>query len=71
MKPTDVRKKSQSELQKLLAEFSDELREFRFGMSGAQQKNVRRARTLRKDAARIRTIMSEQARGASVSNERK
>lgn len=71
MKAIDVRKKSQPELKKLLKGFSEELREFRFGMSGAQQKNVRHARMVRKDAARIRTVMSERSRIAPASKERK
>lgn len=60
MKPHDVRKKSETELKKLRTELSSELREFRFAMSGAQKKNIRRARTIRKDIARINTIVHEQ-----------
>ena len=60
MKTSDVRKKSQDELKKLLNELSQELREFRFGMSGGQKKNIRRARTLRADIARIKTVLNEQ-----------
>lgn len=60
MKPHDVRKKSETELKKLHIELSSELREFRFAMSGAQKKNIRRARTIRKDIARINTIVHEQ-----------
>ncbi|XKT74709.1 MAG: 50S ribosomal protein L29 [Patescibacteria group bacterium UBA2163] len=60
MKPTDVRKKSPDELKKLLNELSEELREFRFAMSSGQRNNVRRARTLRTDIARIKTVLNEQ-----------
>lgn len=59
MKSHDVRKKSPAELSKLLRELADELREFRFGMSGAQKKNIKRARTIRMTMARIRTVMHE------------
>lgn len=59
MKAQDVRKKSPADLQKLREELTVELREFRFGMSGGQKKNIRRARTLRKDIARIKTILNE------------
>lgn len=59
MKPADVRKKNQAELQKLVAEREAELRTFRFGMSGGHSKNIRIARTLRKDIARIKTIVHE------------
>ena len=59
MKAQDVRKKSQTELKKLREELTAELREFRFAMSGGQKKNIRRARTIRKDIARINTILNE------------
>jgi len=60
MKATDVRKKSETDLKKLLGELTAELREFRFGMSGAQQKNIRRARNVRREVARIKTVLNEQ-----------
>jgi len=59
MKAQDVRKKSASELTKLLGELQSELRDFRFGMSAGQKKNIRRARGLRADIARIKTILRE------------
>ncbi len=59
MKPTDIRKKSPEDLKKLLDELEAELREFRFGMSGGRTKNVKRARAIRADVARIKTVLSE------------
>jgi len=59
MKTADIRKKSEPELKKLMAELEEELRVFRFGMSGSRTKNVRQARTLRHDIARIKTVMTE------------
>jgi large subunit ribosomal protein L29 len=64
MKPADLRKKTDEELAKLIGECENELREFRFGMSGGRTKNVRRARVLRHDIARIRSIMGERSRTA-------
>jgi ribosomal protein L29 len=58
MKPADLRKKNSADLTKLLAELQAELREFRFGMSGGRTKNVKRARAIRADIARIKTILS-------------
>lgn len=58
MKPADMRKKSPEELKKLLHDLQTELREFRFGMSGGRTKNVKRARAIRADIARINTILS-------------
>ncbi len=59
MKPVDVRKKSTEELKKLLGELQGEIRDFRFGMSGGRTKNVKRARTVRADIARVHTILGE------------
>jgi len=60
MKPKDIRKKSTAELAKNIGELTSELREFRFGMSGGQKKNIRRARAIRVNIARIKTILGEQ-----------
>ena len=60
MKTADVRKKSQTDLVKHLHELVAELREFRFGMAGGAKKNIRRARTVRRDIARVKTVLNEQ-----------
>jgi ribosomal protein L29 len=62
MKAIDVRKKSPDELQKLLQELQGDLREFRFGMSGGRTKNVKKARSIRADIARIHTVLSEKTK---------
>lgn len=59
MKAKDIRKKSGADLKKEMGELVTELREFRIGMSGGRTKNVKRARAIRKDIARIKTVMSE------------
>ena len=59
MKATDIRKKSQAEVEKLVATMQAELRDFRFGMSGGHSKNVKKAKMLRKDIARMHTILKE------------
>ena len=64
MKPADVRKKSTQDLEKLLLELEGELREFRFSMSGGKTKNVRHARAVRHDIARIKSVIGERARNA-------
>lgn len=64
MKPTDVRKKSTQDLEKLLTELEGELREFRFSMSGGKTKNVRRARVVRHDIARIKGVITERNKNA-------
>lgn len=64
MKPADARKKSDTELTKLMQELEESLREFRFEMSGGRTKNVRKARVMRHDIARIKSIMTERAKNA-------
>ncbi len=59
MKAKDIRKKSGADLKKEMGELVTELRELRFGMSGGRTKNVKRARAIRKDIARIKTVMSQ------------
>jgi len=61
MKAKVLRKKNAADLSKLTVELESELRDFRFGMSGGRTKNVRRARAIRKDIARIKTILKENA----------
>ncbi len=59
MKTQDLRKKSHRDLAKLITELESELRQFRFGMSGGHSKNVRASRAVRKDVARIKTVIRE------------
>jgi ribosomal protein L29 len=59
MKAEYVRKKSRTELMKFLEELEGELREFRFGMSGGRTKNVKRARVIRADIARVKTVLAQ------------
>ncbi len=47
--------KKESDLHKVLAEKRKSLREFRFGVSGSKVKNIKEARNLRKEIARILT----------------
>ncbi len=47
--------KKESDIQKELAEKRKSLREFRFGVSGSKVKNIKEARNLRKEIARILT----------------
>lgn len=51
--------KSDKELEKLLAEKREELREMRFSLTGASGEDVRDKRQYKKDIARILTEMRE------------
>lgn len=56
MKTADIRKKNPSELIKLLSELEAEMRGIRFGTASGGMKNVKRARAIKKDIARIKTV---------------
>lgn len=51
----DLKKKSDTDLKKELAEKREALQKFRFGIAGSRLKNVKEGRALKKDVARILT----------------
>jgi len=53
----NFKNKTQEELQKLLREKQDALRSFGFDISGSKITNVKQARNLRRDIARILTFL--------------
>lgn len=57
MKASELRQKSQSELQKLLADNRERLRQLRFDLAAGKVKNVREIRMIKKDIARILTLL--------------
>ncbi|MEN9390034.1 MAG: Ribosomal protein [Candidatus Parcubacteria bacterium] len=59
MKAKDVRTKKPADLLKQKAELEAELRDWRFGNAGSRSKDVRKARKVRKDIARINTVLNE------------
>ena len=59
MKAIELRKKNPADLTKLRAEHTAEVRAVRFGTSSGGSKNVKHARALKKDIARINTILHE------------
>ena len=64
MKKESFTKKSDMELTNGIAENREALRAFRFGSTGSKAKNVRAARVLRRDVARMLT--EENARKAQA-----
>ena len=54
----DIKNTTNSDLTKLILEKREILRKLRFGTSGAASKNVKEARTMKKDIARIFTELS-------------
>lgn len=60
MKITELRQKSKTELQNLLLEKRERLRALRFDLASGKVKNVRELRKIKKDIARILTIMEHE-----------
>lgn len=59
MKIRELREKSKMELQKLLIENREKLRQLKFDLASGKVKNVRVIRGLKKDIARILTCLEE------------
>lgn len=59
MKSQEMRKKSKTQLQKLLSERQEDLRSLRFALVSGKLKNIKEIRETKKDIARILTILRE------------
>lgn len=59
MELKELKKKSEKDLQKLLAEYRENLRTFRFKDANKQLKNVREIRETKKVIARILTLLNK------------
>lgn len=58
-KPKELRQKTKSELQKLLQDNRERLRQLRFDLAAGKVKNVREIRQIKKDIAKILTILCQ------------
>jgi large subunit ribosomal protein L29 len=65
MKAADVRAKTDDELTELLDTFGREKFNLRFQRANGQLENTARVRQVRRDIARIKTILSERHRQTS------
>lgn len=63
MKPEEIRTKTDAELEQELANTYKALVNLRFRWSTRQLTNVYEIKKVRKDIARIRTVLSERAKG--------
>ena len=61
MKAKEIRKLSDTELEQRLSELKEELFNLRFQLATGQLDNPMRIRAVRKDIARVKTIMRERA----------
>ncbi len=66
-KPTDIRAKTPDELSALLLNLRKEQFNLRFQRATGQLEGVGRVRTVRRDIARVKTILAEQKRSAATS----
>lgn len=62
MNTQELRKKSRNELDKMLSDERERLRDLTFRLSGAQLKNVRELHVAKKNIARILTVLNEEAK---------
>jgi large subunit ribosomal protein L29 len=65
MKASDIRAKTVDELKQQVDELSKEAFNLRFQKASGQLENTARVRQVRRDIARIKTILGERARVAS------
>jgi len=59
MKIAELRKKSKEELQKILIDNRERLRQLRFDLSAGKVKNVKEVRNIKKEIAKILTLLKE------------
>jgi len=59
MKINELRQKSKEELEKSLQDSREKLRQLRFDLSAGKVKNVREIRRIKKEIARILTILKQ------------
>lgn len=62
VKAKELRELSTEELEKKLAELKEELFNLRFQLATGQLENPMRVRAVRKDIARVKTVMTERVR---------
>jgi large subunit ribosomal protein L29 len=66
MKPADLRQKTNDELAKELGELKKEQFNLRFQRASGQLENTSRVRQVRRDIARITTVLGEKSRAAGA-----
>jgi large subunit ribosomal protein L29 len=66
MKPADIRKLSAEEIRSKITDARDEMMKLRFQQVSGQLTDASRLNILRKDIARMETILAEMIRNAAV-----
>ena len=65
-KPSDLRSRSEDELNEQLDTLGKEIFNLRFQRASGQLENTARVRQVRRDIARIKTILGERSRGQTA-----
>ena len=71
MKPEKIRNLTNDELRHQEGELSDQLFRLKFQLNMGQTESLKKIRGLRKDIARVKTIVGERSRGAQATTEKK
>jgi large subunit ribosomal protein L29 len=62
MKLEELKGKTESELKKMIQDWREKLRQLRFDLAAGKVKNVREIRIIKKNIARILTILKEKSK---------
>ena len=65
MKPADLRGKTPDQLREDLSQLKKEAFNLRFQQATGQLENTARMKTVRRDAARVKTVLNEKAAAAA------
>jgi large subunit ribosomal protein L29 len=71
MKPEKIRNLTEVELKHQERELADQLFKLKFQLNMGQTESLKKIRGLRKDIARVKTIIGERARSAQAATEKK
>jgi large subunit ribosomal protein L29 len=71
MKADKIRNQTDAELQDQERQLSDQLFKLKFQLNMGQTESLKKIRGLRKDIARVKTIVGERVRGAQATTEKK
>ena len=71
MKADKIRNQTDAELHDQERQLSDQLFKLKFQLNMGQTESLKKIRGLRKDIARVKTIIGERARGAQAVTEKK
>ncbi len=66
MRARDLRNKSEEELHSLLQQKREALRQLRFDLVAGKVKNLREIRAIKKDIARILTVINEKRKAKEI-----